>query len=101
MKKEILNRNYEVNDILDGFNVNIANSTSIAFFGSNLNTGSMFIQFNNGNTYIYQDITPEVRKGFWNASSVGSYYSKSIKNRFPSIKLEGKGVCLSESIFFV
>jgi len=88
----LLNQSYQVNDRLEQFNINTTPSTSIAFYGSNPNTGSMFIQFVRGDTYIYQNITPEVRKGLWGASSIGSFISKNIVGKFPSEKLNSVGV---------
>jgi hypothetical protein len=88
----LLNQSYQVNDRLEQFNINIASSKGVSFFGSNPESKSMFIQFANGGTYIYQDITPEVRRGLWGASSLGSFVSKNIVGKFPSEKLNGVGV---------
>ncbi|RZJ92454.1 MAG: KTSC domain-containing protein [Chryseobacterium sp.] len=88
----ILNQSFKVHDRLEQFNVNMAQSNSVSFFGSNPNTGSMFVQFKNGGTYIYSGVTPEVRKELHAAPSIGSYISKNIVKKFPSEKLEGAGV---------
>ncbi|MCX3266581.1 KTSC domain-containing protein [Pedobacter agri] len=93
MKKvTLLNQSFNVHDRLEQFNVNIAQSSSVSFFGSNPNTGSMFVQFKNGGTYIYSGVTPEVRKEMHTAPSIGSFISKNLVKKFPSEKLEGKGI---------
>lgn len=88
----LLNQTYQVHDRLESFNINVLPSSSIHFFGSNPDSGSMFFQFANGGTYIFREITPEIRKGFWNSESRGSFVAKNIVKKFPSEKLEGKGV---------
>jgi len=91
----ILNRKYLINDHLEDFNVNQPTSNSISFFGSNPKTGSVFIQFRNGGTYIYSGITAEIRKQLLNAQSIGSFVSKNIVGKFPSTKIEGFGLKIS------
>ena len=88
----LLNQSFKVHDRLEQFNVNIAQSSSVSFFGSNPQTGSMFVQFKNGGTYIYSGVTADVRKEMNAASSIGSFISKNLVKKFPSEKLEGKGV---------
>lgn len=86
------NHQYKVHDRLAQFNVNSIPSTSISFFGSNPNTGSLFVQFKNGGTYIFSNITNEIRKEMFAAKSIGSFISKNIVGKFPSEKLDGQGL---------
>lgn len=86
------NRQYHIHDRLQQFNVNTIPSTSVEFFGSNPKTGSLFVQFKNGGTYIFNNITPQVRKEMHEAKSIGSYIGKNIVGKFPSEKLTGKGL---------
>lgn len=72
----LLHQNYGIHSELEQFNVNIAPSKGVRFFGSNPVSGSMFIQFANGGTYIYSGITPEIRKGLWASSGIGAFVSK-------------------------
>jgi hypothetical protein len=88
----INNAEFKVHDRLLEFNVNSITSKGISFFGSNPHTGSLFIQFAGGGTYIYTNITPEIRKGMFEAPSLGMYVTKNIVGKFPSEKLDGKGV---------
>lgn len=92
----IKDRKYEVNTTLEDFNVNQPTSNSISFFGSNPKTGSLFIQFRNGGTYIYSGITTEIRKQLLNAQSIGSFVAKNIVGKFPSTKIEGFGLKISK-----
>ena len=43
--------------------------------------------FHNGNRYRYQGVTPVVFCEFVLASSMGKFYNKKIKNRYPSEKI--------------
>lgn len=88
----LLNRTYNVIDRLDEFNINMPTSNGVSFFGSNPNSGSVFVQFKNGGTYIFMGVTPEVRKGLINADSVGLFVAKHIVKKFPSEKLNEIGV---------
>lgn len=87
----LLNRPYSIHDKLSQFNVNVG-TNPINFFGSNPNSSEMFFQFENGSTYIYKGITPEVRKQMWASTSLGSFVAKNIIKKFPSEKLIGVGV---------
>lgn len=88
----INNSEFKVHDRLLEFNVNSIPSKGVSFFGSNPHSGSLFVQFANGGTYIYSNITPEVRMGMFEAASLGTYVTKNIVGKFPSEKLDGKGV---------
>lgn len=83
---------YKVHPRLESFNVNSIPSKGISFFGSNPKSGSLFVQFANGGTYIYTGVTPEVRKEMFSATSLGGYVSKNIVGKFPSEKLDNVGV---------
>lgn len=84
--------NYSVNPRLESFNINSIPSKGINFFGSNPQTGSLFIQFKNGGTYIYSGVPQEVKSGLFNADSIGRYVTTNIVGKYASEKLEGVGV---------
>lgn len=96
MKQVKLNhQTYQVHPRLLDFNVSMALSKSISFYGTNPYSGSLFIQFSNGGTYIYANMTGEIRRGLNNAESIGKFVANNIVGKFPSEKLNGKGVFVS------
>lgn len=65
-------------------NVNTSNSSWISkasYYSCNGNTG-FFIIIANGKEYIHKDVPFGVWKQFKTASSFGSFYNKSIKNKY-------------------
>lgn len=89
---KIQNRTFTVHDRLVDFNVNMPISKGVAFYGTNPASGSLFIQFANGGTYIYANMTGEIRRGLHNATSIGRYVAEKIVGKFPSEKLSSKGI---------
>ena len=52
--------------------------------------GKLFVKFNNGDIYYYQGVTLEALDGWETAASVGKYFHKHIRNKFPYVKAEFK-----------
>lgn len=92
---KINNQTFQVHPRLIDFNVSAAISRSISFYGTNPHSGSLFIQFSNGGTYIYANMTGEIRRRLNNAESIGKFVANNIVGKFPSEKLNGKGVFLA------
>lgn len=42
----------------------------------------LMVEFNNGATYVYHEVSQEVVDSFLSADSVGRYYTENIKDKF-------------------
>lgn len=64
-------------------------SSAISEIGYDEKKQLLFIRFrDSGVAYIYEDVPSSVWKAFKGASSLGSYFNKSIKGQYESIRLE-------------
>lgn len=57
-------------------------SSAISAIGYDPATRRMKITFKQGHTYDFCGVPPEVYEGLLNASSVGSYYDRVIRDRY-------------------
>lgn len=51
-------------------------------------TQTMDVQFASTRVYRYSGVPPEVHKEMVEAESVGSYFSRNVRNKFPGVDLE-------------
>lgn len=58
-------------------------STSIQSVGYDPGEKILYIKFNNGYTYEYQDVSPATYAELMNAFSIGAYLNRHIRNRHP------------------
>jgi hypothetical protein len=58
------------------------NSSAISEIGYDKNTMKMKITFKGSGTYDYCGVPESVYEAFINASSIGSHYSKHIKDKY-------------------
>jgi len=58
-------------------------SSNLAGYDYDAENRMLTIQFQNGGTYIYNGVEPEVAAGLGDASSPGSYFHQKIKGRYP------------------
>jgi hypothetical protein len=57
-------------------------SSNLAAAGYDAETRVLDIQFQNGNTYSYDDVPSDVAEGLFTAASAGAYFFNNIKNRY-------------------
>lgn len=57
-------------------------STAISAVGYDSNTNRMKITFEQGRTYDFCRVPPEIHKGLMDAASKGSYFDKFIKDQY-------------------
>jgi hypothetical protein len=76
MKKVIINdKEYHVAGMLEAFNIQQKPSSNVEFFGTN-SAGSVFVQFKNGNTYIYSNVHAGRIEEMNAAESIGRFVPK-------------------------
>lgn len=91
MRKIEINRvQYDVHPALANYAIHRKPSSNVAFYGFAL--GSVFVQFMNGSSYIYNEVPDEVISDAAKAESIGSFVSRNLVKKFPSVKLNGAGV---------
>lgn len=49
--------------------------------------GTLIILFRTGQVYAYKPVPPQVYKDFFAKESVGSYFSREIRDKYPSTRL--------------
>lgn len=57
-------------------------SSNIASVGHDSNTGDLYVDFLNGDTYVYSGVPAEVFEAFANSSSPGRFLHSNIKNQY-------------------
>ena len=62
-------------------------STNLASVGYDLPSQTLEVEFNSGGIYQYFDVPEHVHQELLAAGSVGSYFSRSIKNSFACSKV--------------
>lgn len=82
-------KQYSVDEQIEGFSVNQKPSSNVDFYGVNAEKEEMFVQFKNGSSFIYSDFTANDAIDLMNSESVGKYVSGNIVRNFPSRKLDG------------
>jgi hypothetical protein len=58
-------------------------SSSINSVGFDPETSNLYVAFNNGSTYEYEGVPPEIFAELVNSMSIGAYLNKNIRNRYP------------------
>lgn len=62
-------------------------SSNIKFMGYSKEMSQLRVQFTNGGLFQYKDVPEEAYKEMMKAESVGSHFSKHIRNDYECIKL--------------
>lgn len=57
-------------------------SSQISHIGFDDENNKLYVTFNNNKTYEYSDVPYSVWKEFKTSTSIGSYFSKNIKNKY-------------------
>ena len=65
-------------------------STNIDYIKYNGEDKTLEVCFNNGSSYIYQDVSEPAYKAFESAKSHGTHFAKHIKNAFKYKKQDKK-----------
>lgn len=63
-------------------------SSNVDFFGINYAEEKLFVQFIHGGSYLHQHMDSDLLQGCESAESIGSYYSKYIRNKGGAVKVE-------------
>lgn len=63
-------------------------STAVSGYGYSLLNAILDIQFTDKSVYRYTDVPIEAVEGFWGADAVGTYFNKSIRNKYAYQNLE-------------
>ena len=58
-------------------------SSNIERIGYDLNSNTLRVEFKSNRTYDYSNVPESVFNELRNASSVGSYHARNIKNSYP------------------
>lgn len=77
---------YSFETALKGFEIKNKPSSNVAFYGYDEHYNRLFIQFKNGNSYIYKDIKPELFAEMDKSESVGKFFSQNIAGRYEHTK---------------
>ena len=62
-------------------------SSNIERIGYDSNSGTLRIEFKSNRTYDYSNVPENVFNELRNASSVGGYHARNIKNFYPYIEI--------------
>jgi len=62
-------------------------SSNVAKVGYDKQSSQLYVQFNSGGLYVYDDVPFNEFENLKNASSVGTYHAQNIKNRYPYSKV--------------
>ena len=63
-------------------------SSNVASVGYDISTQTLFVQFLNGNIYIYKGVPKFEFENLKTAPSVGSYLNRNIKNVYPYERIQ-------------
>ena len=63
-------------------------SSNVASVGYDDATSTLYVKFLSNSTYIYKGVPSLEFEGLLNASSVGSYLNRNIKNLYPYERIE-------------
>ncbi|AHC18884.1 KTSC domain-containing protein [Paenibacillus polymyxa] len=64
--------------------VTSSNISSIAYDGE---SSTLYVKFNNGSQYAYNNVPASVHSGLMNATSHGSYLASHVKGNYPYRRL--------------
>lgn len=77
---------------LKGFKIFKKESSNVGYFGTypedKDNCGQVFMQFISGKCYVYSNVPKEVLDLAESADSIGKYYYKFIKGKFPEMPVD-------------
>lgn len=68
---------------LTGFDIRKMASTNVDYYAINKASNNLFIQFLNGNCYVYSEVPKEVLELAESCDSIGKYFFKFIKGKYP------------------
>jgi hypothetical protein len=54
------------------------------------NSETLFVEFNSKTTWVYYNIPQDVYEEMMNSISVGSYFNKNIRDKYPSQRINYK-----------
>lgn len=57
-------------------------SSQLSYIGFDDENNKLYVTFKNNKTYEYSDVPYNVWKEFKTSTSIGSYFSKNIKNKY-------------------
>lgn len=98
MKKILINEiAYLVGDRFKDFTFQKKSSSNVNVFGYDHN-GYFVIQFNNGGTYLYDNVPTETIQGAIECESIGKYYRAEISSKHTGIKMIKPAVVLDNEI---
>ncbi|WP_166664839.1 KTSC domain-containing protein [Pedobacter metabolipauper] len=89
---------YAVDPILDGFDIIEKPSSNVAFVGTDMLAGKMYVQFKNGSGYIYSEVDADTLSFVPIAESIGKFISSKVVKHFPSVKQENALIVKGEEI---
>jgi len=72
-------------------------STLIDYYGICRQTSQLFIQFNNGKSFVFLAVPPEVLETAKTIDSIGKYYHSDIKGKYEDIAVEDNCI-VAESV---
>lgn len=68
--------------------MHLRGSSNIAAVGYNQEHKALRVEFSNSGVYQYQGVPVDVYEAMLASSSIGSYFSKNIRNQFKCVKLK-------------
>ena len=69
------------------WDINVAGSSNLHIVKYNVKTKKLMVEFKVGSRYVYSDVDFDTIVALTLAESVGSFFSKNIRNRFDVVKL--------------
>lgn len=107
MKKILINEiAYLVDERFENFTFHKKESSNVNVFGHSdpmaiEETASFVIQFNNGGTYLYENVDQQDIQGAIECESIGKYYRASISSKYTGTKMINPAVIIAtqEPIF--
>lgn len=83
MEKRMLNGiDYQVDERLNDFAVFQKPSSNVEFFGGCEKEGKVFVQFRNGSTYVYENVSADVIDVMNDAPSIGQFVSATFSKNY-------------------
>jgi len=73
---------------IESFQVLSRKSSNVEYFGIQPEHKKLFVQFKNGKSYIYTEVSPEVLQQAVEAESIGKFINSHITKKYISIKID-------------
>jgi hypothetical protein len=87
MRKIVLNNQpVAVDDIIKEFEVMSKESSNVDYYGTD--GTNVFVQFKNGSSYLYTNVTPADIEGMKDAESIGRFIP--VLKKYPTTKYENR-----------